>query len=139
MWKTNSGATQVAGVLVIGGDLSSRKVVSAHLRAEIHAMCVSDASSAFRMLTQRRFSMVILDMDTPGRGDLEILKYLSQKRTRIPVLLLTGQTDTGRFKVVRDYGPVRTCPKPVDGQAIVRHVREMLAVSVCKGDTQVWR
>jgi DNA-binding NarL/FixJ family response regulator len=44
---------------------------------------------AFRLIREKNWDIIILDMDMPGRNGLEVLKQLKDENTKIPVLMFS--------------------------------------------------
>ena len=74
------------------------------------------AAKLFKLLDNNHPAIILLDVDMPemdGYGALEILK--SKKETKdIPVVFLTGMTDSLNEEKGRAMGAVDYMPKPFD-------------------------
>ena len=79
--------------LLIADDHSAiRKGVRYILLEEYPNLEVGDAvdtAEAIRMLTERKWDAIILDIDLPGRGGLEVLHYIRKEALKIPVLIFS--------------------------------------------------
>lgn len=129
MMAEKNGGGGGGRILIVDSDRYGREALCAWLRADYEVTTVNDGMAALRQMMNRQFSLVIMDMQAPGKYDLEVIEKLARMKTRVPIILCTGRSDVTRYKQIRTYGPIRTCPKPVNGQAVARHVAEMLAVS----------
>ena len=49
----------------------------------------ADPREAFELIMEQAWSLVVLDIDLPGRGGLELLKDVRRERPRLPVLILS--------------------------------------------------
>ena len=49
----------------------------------------SDPREALKLIREQPWSLVVLDIDLPGRGGLELLKDVKRERHRMPVLILS--------------------------------------------------
>jgi len=49
----------------------------------------AEPREAYRLILEQAWSLVVLDIDLPGRGGLELLKDLRRERPRLPVLILS--------------------------------------------------
>ncbi|MET0621960.1 MAG: response regulator transcription factor [Pyrinomonadaceae bacterium] len=49
----------------------------------------ADPHEALSLIRERSWSLVVLDIDLPGRGGLELLKDARRERPRLPVLMLS--------------------------------------------------
>lgn len=48
-----------------------------------------DPREALRLILEEKWSLIVLDIDLPGRGGLELLKDVKRERPRLPVLILS--------------------------------------------------
>ena len=55
--------------------------------------CVADGESADAILTSSNYDIVILDRLLPRMGGLTVLQRLRQRRSTVPVLMLTALAD----------------------------------------------
>ena len=49
----------------------------------------ADPGEALKLIREQPWSLVVLDIDLPGRGGLELLKDVKRERHRLPVLILS--------------------------------------------------
>ncbi|MFL6257863.1 MAG: response regulator [Pyrinomonadaceae bacterium] len=56
---------------------------------DIEVSETADAHEALRLIREQAWSLVVLDIDLPGRGGLELLKDARRERPRLPVLILS--------------------------------------------------
>lgn len=49
----------------------------------------ADSHTALRLIREQSWSLVVLDIDLPGKGGLELLKDVRRERPRLPVLILS--------------------------------------------------
>ena len=49
----------------------------------------ADPSEALKLMREQPWSLVVLDIDLPGRGGLELLKDVKRELPRLPVLILS--------------------------------------------------
>jgi two-component system, NarL family, invasion response regulator UvrY len=56
---------------------------------DIEVSETADAHEALRLIREQTWSLVVLDIDLPGRGGLELLKDARRERPRLPVLILS--------------------------------------------------
>lgn len=54
---------------------------------------VSDADSVLNRLSSRSYSVIVLDINMPGRSGLDILKDIKQLRRQVPVIILSVHSD----------------------------------------------
>ena len=56
---------------------------------DIEVSEAADAHEALRLIREQRWSLVVLDINLPGRGGLELLKDVRRERPRLPALILS--------------------------------------------------
>lgn len=78
-------------ILVVDDEAEICEVIQEHLRdiAEVHI--ASDGFEALRKIENEKFDLVISDYDMPRMDGLNLLKTVLKKRTRCPVILMTGR------------------------------------------------
>lgn len=56
---------------------------------DINVSETADPHEALRLIQEQSWSLVVLDIDLPGRGGLELLRDARRERPRLPVLILS--------------------------------------------------
>jgi len=91
----------------------------------VHA---AHALAALREVSDAPFDVVLLDLDLPGLGGMELAGHLRNQGYAMPLLAVTARTDPGIEQQVREAGFQGFLRKPVTGdlleQAIARVVVE---------------
>jgi len=79
------------------------------------------ATKLFSLLENNRPVLILLDIDMPGMDGYEAIKILkSNNETKdIPVIFLTGMTDSNYEEKGRSLGAVDYITKPFDPQALI--------------------
>jgi len=85
---------------------------------------VATAPSAvklFGLLENNHPVLILLDIDMPGMDGYETIKVLklNQETKDIPVIFLTGMTDSREEEKGRSLGAVEYVTKPFDPQALI--------------------
>ncbi|MBD3677131.1 MAG: response regulator [Rhodobacteraceae bacterium] len=84
-------------ILVVDDDPSNRELLTRRLaRSGYSSTAVSTGDEALELLVSRRFDLILLDQNMPGRSGLETLQEIkvdARLRT-IPVLMLSATDDT---------------------------------------------
>ena len=57
--------------------------------ANVEVSEASDPREALKLIREQLWSLVVLDIDMPGRGGLELLKDVKREHRRLPVLILS--------------------------------------------------
>ncbi len=115
-------------ILIADDDEMVRLIARAVVeRAGMVAVEASDGPAALAMLSDGgRFDLVLLDLDLPIIGGLEILRKLraDEATRRIPVLVLTGAQ--GReIEEAMALGATGIFPKPLAAEGLLKRIREV--------------
>ncbi len=89
-------------VLLVDDDKDVVRAYARVARAHEHSVepC-SDGSEALRILSERRFDLVVLDVNMPGLSGLEVCKTMRARGDVTPVLILTAQsTDAAEIEAL---------------------------------------
>jgi len=80
-------------ILVAEGDAPLADAFREQLAREQFAVqTVSDGFEAQRLAADQFYDLVILDLDLPGAGGLEVLRNIRSKKPDLPVLIVTGSS-----------------------------------------------
>jgi len=79
------------------------------------------ASKLFSLLENNRPVLILLDIDMPGMDGYEAIKILklNHDTKNIPVIFLTGMTDSSNEEKGRSLGAVDYLTKPFDPQTLI--------------------
>lgn len=75
---------------------------------------VADGADALAALLRERFDLVMLDMQMPRMGGLDLLSRMRHLGIRVPVLMLTANTDTNAAARALGNGIFAYIPKPAN-------------------------
>lgn len=87
---------------------------------------VRDGADALMTLLRRPCDLVLLDMQMPRLGGLELLKQMHDVDVRVPVLMLTATQDSKAAAEALRSGVFAYVPKPVDPQ----HLDHLVALAL---------
>ena len=79
-------------ILIADDHPAIRKGVRLMLESEYSEVEFGEATNAvevFKKIKEKKWDILILDMDMPGRNGLEVLKQLKDDKTTIPVLMFS--------------------------------------------------
>jgi diguanylate cyclase (GGDEF)-like protein len=85
---------------------------------------VSDGRSALAAFGDG-FDLVVLDIDLPGMDGVEVCRELKRRAPLVPVIFLTGQTETGSKVRALEIGDEH-CTKPIDVDELDARIRLLL-------------
>ena len=89
---------------------------------------VFDAMQALMFTMRESVDLVLLDINMPGGTGVEALRKLklSNKTKKIPVIVVTGNTDAAVEKQVMELGAAAYVTKPVDPELLLAAVNGVI-------------
>jgi DNA-binding response OmpR family regulator len=85
-----------ASILVVDDEVISRRaIIYALEKAQLQSVSVEDPNAAFKLLSEKQFDLVFLDVDMPGMTGYELctrLRILPMHK-KTPVVFVTGLSD----------------------------------------------
>jgi DNA-binding NtrC family response regulator len=89
-----------------------------------------DGFHCLDLIEKQPFSLIILDLKMPGMDGLTVLRKLSEKNIKTPVMVITGHGDVDSAIKCTQYGAVSFVQKPFDFKEILvrgeLHINEYL-------------
>jgi two-component system, chemotaxis family, chemotaxis protein CheY len=119
-----------ADVLLVDDSKVMREMIAACLRPE-QGIVFSHAGSgleAIERLSLKKFDLVILDLNMPDIGGVEVVEFIrAQDRLReLPILIVTTRGDDASRTRVLAAGANRFMVKPFAPDALLAEVRALL-------------
>lgn len=120
-------------ILVVDDSRVMRDMITACLRAD-PALVVTQASSgleAIERLSLATFDLVVLDLNMPDIGGLEVVEFVrsQDKLKALPILIVTTRGDDASRETVIKAGASAFLAKPFTPEAILAEVKRLLASS----------
>jgi DNA-binding response OmpR family regulator len=85
-----------ANILVVDDEAISRRALTYALeKAKLKAISIEDPHTAYSLLVEQRFDLILLDVDMPGMNGHELCARLRElpAHKKTPVIFVTGLTD----------------------------------------------
>src|SRR5271166_6251382 len=80
-------------ILVVEDDVALASFIRKGLEAEYHAVdAAHDGEQGCSMAIGVDYDLVVLDLSLPGLDGLSLLKTLRQRKTNLPVMILTARS-----------------------------------------------
>jgi DNA-binding response OmpR family regulator len=113
-------------VLVVEDEKKTASFIRKALRAEGFAVDVcGDGNDALQLAETAPYDAIVLDIMLPGRDGLSVIKRLRQRRSVVPVLLLSARGAVDERVEGLDAGADDYLPKPFALAELVARVRAM--------------
>ena len=121
----------MADVLVVDDSKVIRDMVTACLRPN-PALAITHASSgleAIEQLSLRHFDVVVLDLNMPDIGGVEVLEFVrgQDKLRALPILIVTTRGDDSSRAQALAAGATRYLTKPFTPEAILGEVNSLVS------------
>jgi two-component system KDP operon response regulator KdpE len=118
----------MARILVVDDHPSMRGAVRALLEGERYEVEeASDGAAALAAITEDPPDLILLDLQVPGLGGLDLLEALraDPARAAVPVVVMTATGDEGRPGAI-DAGAADYLTKPFNPGALLQAVERVL-------------
>ena len=113
-------------VLVVEDEKKTASFIRKALRAEGFAVDVThDGEDALHLATTVAYDAIVLDIMLPGRDGLSVLRQLRERRSAMPVLLLSARGEVNERVEGLDAGADDYLPKPFALAELIARVRAM--------------
>ncbi len=115
-----------AKVLVVDDDARVCRLLARYLGREGYAVSTTgDGEEMHRLVTAEKPDLVILDLVMPGKDGLTLTREL-RSQSDVPIIMLTGKTDTVDKVVGLELGADDYVTKPFDERELLARVRSVL-------------
>ena len=114
--------------LIIDHELFNRKLLTRMLeKLRFTSMTAADASSALPLLQQERFPIIFLDLELPDMHGTELARRirsepLKSRLGEIPIIAVTGHTDSRTHDTCRTAGVTAILTKPITPEELEKAV-----------------
>jgi two-component system response regulator TtrR len=114
-------------VFVVDDDASTRELLAWLMKRHgLRAEVFPDARSFLNTYRSDMPGCLVVDLNMPGMGGLELQQYLNQHGARLPVLFLSGRADVPKaVRAVRE-GAIDFIEKPFDYRRVVALIEDCL-------------
>jgi DNA-binding response OmpR family regulator len=114
-------------VLIVEDERKLADVLASALEAERHDVVIAaTGEEGFYQASAELFDLVLLDLMLPGRGGLEILQTLRQRRIETPVLVITARDSVDDRVIGLDLGADDYLIKPFALPELLARVRALM-------------
>lgn len=94
-------------VLLVEDNLNDAKIIKKYFQRQGRSIVLDYAPSAdqcYRMLIERAYDLILLDLNLPDSNGFEVLKELRELDIPAPIIVVTGESDPAIMMRARDHG-----------------------------------
>jgi two-component system OmpR family response regulator len=114
-------------ILIVEDDAMLAEAVSSALRQSAHMVSLAaGGDEADRALSANEYDLVLLDLGLPRLDGFEVLKRLRQRRSRVPVIILTARDSPEDRVAGLDLGADDYLTKPFQLAELEARVRALI-------------
>jgi CheY-like chemotaxis protein len=107
-------------ILLVDDEPALLRVTARRLReAGCTVVECDNGASAAELIETRHFDLVLSDIDMPGLTGIELLKLLRERKSDIPVVLMTGAPTLDTAMKAVDLAAFKYLTKPIDGAELL--------------------
>ena len=116
-------------LMVVDDDASVRESLTKVLEdAGYDVVLASDAEEAEARFDAQKISLLVLDLNLPGRDGWDVLEHVNSCAPLLPVILITGLADQLATRSIP--GASALLEKPVDAPVMLKTIERLLATMV---------
>lgn len=128
----------MARILIVDDEEMDRVLERAVLEKANHELFfAADGQAALAVCRESDIELVVTDLAMPNFNGLRFIKELREDGMRMPVIAISGWA-RDQLDLAEDYGADLTLPKPIDGEALLKAVKEMLNLPDLSDRTDPW-
>lgn len=120
--KTVAGTVQQRKhILVVDDNAMMLKMIKEHLHDQYDVATAASGRVALKFLERKKTDLILLDYEMPDESGPAVLEQLraSESTRNIPVIFLTGVTDTNKIMEALALKPQNYLLKPVDREKLL--------------------
>lgn len=116
-------------ILVVEDNLETQLIIKVTLRDNYNIDLTNNADEAIRLLKDKSFKLVLLDINLNGEGDgKDILAFIRENydKKQLPVIIMTAYDLEEDDKTFLDENANDFIPKPIDKNLICSKIERLL-------------
>lgn len=126
--KQEAEAIRKKHVLIVDDDPTMLRTIKMYLEEKYVVATAPSGKFALKFLSQKETDLVLLDYEMPEMSGQEVFQQIKddEKTCNIPVVFLTGISDTSKIKNVLSMQPQGYLLKPVDYDRLHQTISKIL-------------
>jgi DNA-binding response OmpR family regulator len=104
----------------------ARDMIAVFLELDGHeTTTAAGGEEAMALLARIPFDIVTLDLDMPGQGGVDVLRFISQQGIQVRALVLSASDDVDAIRECARLGAQAFLPKPYDPGEVTAAIRRL--------------
>jgi len=91
-------------ILLLEDDPILSKILAKHLGLSYDVNAVHDGNSALEILEEKKFDLLIFDINVPGMSGVDLIQALRDFNDTTPIIIITAYQDTTHLKKAFENG-----------------------------------
>jgi DNA-binding response OmpR family regulator len=134
----SSGDVKMPKILLAEDDHDFADLIGDWLEKDKYTVEIThDGDDAVQLLSSFHFDAAILDWELPGVSGIEICRMLRSKRSRIPIMLLTGRVKVEDTELGIDSGADDYLTKPIDPRVVLAKLKALFRRAESRVDSKL--
>ncbi|MDR1728560.1 MAG: EAL domain-containing protein [Acidobacteriota bacterium] len=116
-------------LLIVDDDSRNRELMGRRLNKRgFQTFSVGDGNEALAWIDANPVDLVLLDVEMPGLGGMDVLKEVRKKFTaaQLPVIMVTGKADSSDIVAALDAGANDYVTKPIDFPVVLARIQTQI-------------
>jgi DNA-binding NtrC family response regulator len=114
-------------ILVADDERTCRDSIQKALEREGHIVeGAADVDSAMVAIEKQAFDLIVCDYRMPGKTGLDLLAELKQKKSQVPVLMISAYADVNTEEAAKRLGALELLRKPFRRQQLITRASQAL-------------
>ena len=115
-------------ILLIEDDLTLNELITDYLKLNGNSVVsLEDGMNAIDTIDKTNFNLYIIDINIPNINGLEIVKYIRQKDTLTPIIIITASIELENFKTAYQNGCDDYIKKPFYLEELEIRINKLLS------------
>ena len=120
-------------VLIVDDEVNIRNLMSRFLKLEgIESEGAENGLSAQRMVKEKPYDALLVDLKMPGIDGLELLKWLRAEGFRMPIIMISAHGDISDAVTALKEGAQDYIVKPFDPEELTIRIKSLVEASTLR-------
>ncbi len=104
--EQNKASESTKSILIVEDELPLSRALSLKIEKlfGLVPVCVYDGDSAIKVLSEKEFDVMLLDLVIPGKNGFEVLDFMKQQNITTPVIVTSNLNQQSDIERAKAYG-----------------------------------